>query len=312
MVRAARNRSRITPIVASAPCSARAQPLPDYFVNAQTLAPADHLAVQAAAQKYIDSSISKTINCPADISFAAFKDIYTHAYEAGCKGCTHLPPQCRDGCRTGNDPSRASNCRTLRHPCPRHGRASDSQAGGVVYMTKPLRPPGRAHGPYLQDQMARSRPCLLHHHQRHRAGRPPPPIRDLHQLEEHGALRLDGGAHPHDQRGVPARRRRQLRRRGAESRVRPARRPVVGGRYVPSLLAAIGEVIERHLIDIGFMTGGGRGIRRPTRRHGRGGGRRRRRAPLPTLRRAGAVEARRLRHLRLLRLFEMRVSPRIS
>ena len=43
--------------------------LPDYFVNAQTLSPDDHLAVQAAAQKHIDSSISKTINVPAEISF---------------------------------------------------------------------------------------------------------------------------------------------------------------------------------------------------------------------------------------------------
>jgi ribonucleoside-diphosphate reductase alpha chain len=47
--------------------------LPDYFVTAQELAPADHLSVQAAAQKYIDSSISKTINVPAEISFEAFK-----------------------------------------------------------------------------------------------------------------------------------------------------------------------------------------------------------------------------------------------
>ena len=46
-------------------------PLPDYFVNAQTLAPDDHLAVQAAAQRHIDSSISKTINVPADIDFEA-------------------------------------------------------------------------------------------------------------------------------------------------------------------------------------------------------------------------------------------------
>ena len=50
--------------------------LPDYFVNAQTLTPQDHLAVQAAAQPFIDSAISKTINVPASISFEAFKDVY--------------------------------------------------------------------------------------------------------------------------------------------------------------------------------------------------------------------------------------------
>src|SRR5690348_12438644 len=53
--------------------------LPDYFVNAQTLAPEDHLAVQAAAQRHIDSSISKTVNVPVGISFEAFKDVYLKA-----------------------------------------------------------------------------------------------------------------------------------------------------------------------------------------------------------------------------------------
>ncbi|MEX0305722.1 MAG: adenosylcobalamin-dependent ribonucleoside-diphosphate reductase, partial [Leisingera sp.] len=59
--------------------------LPDYFVNAQTLSPAAHVKMQAAAQKWIDSSISKTINCPEDISFDAFKDVYMQAWDQGCK-----------------------------------------------------------------------------------------------------------------------------------------------------------------------------------------------------------------------------------
>ncbi|MCT4556072.1 MAG: adenosylcobalamin-dependent ribonucleoside-diphosphate reductase [Pelagimonas sp.] len=67
-------------------------PLPDYFVNAQTLPPLDHVRMQAAAQKWVDSSISKTINCPEDISFEAFKDVYMEAYETGCKGCTTYRP----------------------------------------------------------------------------------------------------------------------------------------------------------------------------------------------------------------------------
>src|SRR6185312_15111573 len=66
--------------------------LPDYFVTAQTLAPEDHLAVQAAAQPFIDSAISKTINVPASISFDAFKDVYLAAYRDGCKGCTTYLP----------------------------------------------------------------------------------------------------------------------------------------------------------------------------------------------------------------------------
>ena len=67
-------------------------PLADAFVDVETLTPADHLKVQAAVQRYIDSSISKTINCPEDISFDDFKDIYLEAYALGCKGCTTYRP----------------------------------------------------------------------------------------------------------------------------------------------------------------------------------------------------------------------------
>ncbi|MEM6596380.1 MAG: adenosylcobalamin-dependent ribonucleoside-diphosphate reductase, partial [Pseudomonadota bacterium] len=66
--------------------------LPEYFVNAQTLAPLDHVRMQAAAQKWVDSSISKTINCPEDISFEEFKEVYMAAWDQGCKGCTTYRP----------------------------------------------------------------------------------------------------------------------------------------------------------------------------------------------------------------------------
>jgi ribonucleoside-diphosphate reductase alpha chain len=67
-------------------------PLPDWFVNAQTLPPLDHVRMQAAAQTWIDSSISKTINCPEDISFEDFKEVYMAAWDQGCKGCTTYRP----------------------------------------------------------------------------------------------------------------------------------------------------------------------------------------------------------------------------
>ena len=66
--------------------------LPDHVVTAQDLAPLDHVRMQAAAQPWVDSSISKTINVPADIGFEAFKDVYLEAYETGCKGCTTYRP----------------------------------------------------------------------------------------------------------------------------------------------------------------------------------------------------------------------------
>jgi len=67
-------------------------PLPGHFVNAQTLPPLDHVRMQAAAQKWVDSSISKTINCPEDIDFESFKDVYMAAWDTGCKGCTTYRP----------------------------------------------------------------------------------------------------------------------------------------------------------------------------------------------------------------------------
>ncbi|MEP0960493.1 MAG: adenosylcobalamin-dependent ribonucleoside-diphosphate reductase [Roseobacter sp.] len=71
--------------------------LPEYFVNAQTLAPLEHVKMQAAAQKWVDSSISKTINCPENISFDAFKDVYMEAWDSGCKGCTTYRPNAVTG-----------------------------------------------------------------------------------------------------------------------------------------------------------------------------------------------------------------------
>ncbi len=62
--------------------------LPDYFVTADDIAPRQHVDVQAAAQKWIDSSISKTANVPTDFAFADFQNIYLYAWEKGLKGCT--------------------------------------------------------------------------------------------------------------------------------------------------------------------------------------------------------------------------------
>ena len=67
--------------------SADAQ-LPDYFISADDISPKEHVDVQAAAQKWVDSSISKTANVPTDYPYEDFKDIYTYAYQQGLKGCT--------------------------------------------------------------------------------------------------------------------------------------------------------------------------------------------------------------------------------
>ena len=111
--------------------------MPDYFVNAQTLSPADHLAVQAAAQRHIDSSISKTINVPAGISFEEFKGVYLSAYELGCKGCTTYRPNEVTGSvlRMTDAPPAHAPEEPVTFTAPPRPRES---SGGVVYMTRPL------------------------------------------------------------------------------------------------------------------------------------------------------------------------------
>ena len=64
------------------------QRLPDYFVSADDITPREHVDIQAAAQKWVDSSISKTANVPTDYPFEDFKDIYSYASQQGLKGCT--------------------------------------------------------------------------------------------------------------------------------------------------------------------------------------------------------------------------------
>jgi ribonucleoside-diphosphate reductase alpha chain len=65
-----------------------AEKLPDYFTSADEVNPQQHVDIQAAAQKWIDSSISKTANVPTDYKYENFKDIYLYAHEKGLKGCT--------------------------------------------------------------------------------------------------------------------------------------------------------------------------------------------------------------------------------
>ncbi|MEN9788554.1 MAG: hypothetical protein RLZZ473_618 [Pseudomonadota bacterium] len=62
--------------------------LPDYFTTADDITPTEHVDIQAASQKWVDSSISKTANVPTDFKYESFKDIYLYAHEKGLKGCT--------------------------------------------------------------------------------------------------------------------------------------------------------------------------------------------------------------------------------
>src|SRR5258708_39152966 len=125
----------------------------DVFVEAETLSPADHLAMQAAAQEFVDSSISKTINLPRDISFEDFKHVYEEAYAQGCKGCTTYRP---------NDVTGAALEVKVERVTPAALPVPAATRDSVVYIAQPLdRPedlpgktykitcPGSAHAIYI-------------------------------------------------------------------------------------------------------------------------------------------------------------------
>jgi ribonucleoside-diphosphate reductase alpha chain len=74
--------------VGKSPAGESKDTLPAYFITAEDITPTAHVDIQAAAQKWIDSSISKTANVPTDYPYEDFKNIYLYAYEQGLKGCT--------------------------------------------------------------------------------------------------------------------------------------------------------------------------------------------------------------------------------
>lgn len=266
--------------------------LGDAFVTAEELTPSDHLRMQAAVQAHVDSSISKTINCPADLSFEAFKNVYLEAYDLGLKGCTTYRPNAITGAvlsrsaaagpaeaQLGAAQAEIAPEAAISGPLPAGAPSAASpqsahepklspppdRKADVVYMTKPLeraavlegatyklRWPGSDHALYIT-------------------------INDIDR---------DGHAG-----GVPSGRRRPFEvfintknlehyawtvaltrmisaifRRGGDvtfvveelkAIFDPQGGQWMGGRYVPSLIAAIGEVIEGHMIRIGFLPGPG-------------------------------------------------------
>ncbi|MBC7136450.1 MAG: ribonucleoside-diphosphate reductase, adenosylcobalamin-dependent, partial [Oceanibaculum nanhaiense] len=117
--------------------------LTDAFVDAQRLSPSDHVVMQAAVQKYIDSSISKTINIPVDLPFEQFKNVYQMAYDMGCKGCTTYRPNEITGAVLQVKPDNVEGTQQpeLALDKPEARPADQFEAGAVIYMTQPLNRP---------------------------------------------------------------------------------------------------------------------------------------------------------------------------
>ena len=229
-------------------------PLPDWFVNAQTLPPLDHVRMQAAAQTWIDSSISKTINCPEDISFEDFKEVYMAAWDQGCKGCTTYRPN--DVTGSVLTVSETSDAAPGEVPEPIR-----SEGGEVVYLSEPLERPSTLEGQTYKVKWPGSEHALyitindvvIAGHRR------PFEVFINSKNMEHFAWTVALT------RMISA----VFRRGGDISFVVEELKAVfdprggawMEGKYIPSILAAIGGVIENHLISIGFIEGEGLGLK---------------------------------------------------
>ncbi|MDA7429668.1 adenosylcobalamin-dependent ribonucleoside-diphosphate reductase [Primorskyibacter aestuariivivens] len=228
-------------------------PLPDYFVNAQTLDPADHVKMQAAAQKWVDSSISKTINCPEDISFDAFKDVYMQAYETGCKGCTTYRPNDVTGS--------VLSVSEAEDKVPGEKDAAPVEGGEVVYMSEPLDRPQELEGATYKLKWPDSEHAIyltINDIVINGRRRPFEVFINSKNMEHYAwTLALT--------RMISA----VFRRGGDVSFVVEELKAVfdprggawVQGKYIPSILAAIGGVIEKHMVAIGFLEGEGKGLK---------------------------------------------------
>ena len=208
-------------------------PLPGYFVTAQDLTPAEHVRMQAAVQRHVDSAISKTVNVPQDISFEAFQQVYLDAYRSGCKGCTTYRPNAITGSVLE---VKAAEATASIMPNPPDLMVRSDKLTGATYK---LRWPDNEHAMYVtindieQDGVARPFEIFVN-------------SKNLEHYAWVVALT----------RMISA----VFRRGGEVAFVAEELKQVfdprggqwTNGRYVGSLVAAIGDIIERHMIDTGF------------------------------------------------------------
>ncbi|NNJ66721.1 MAG: adenosylcobalamin-dependent ribonucleoside-diphosphate reductase [Boseongicola sp.] len=235
--------------------------LPDYFVNAQTLSPSDHVKMQAAAQEWIDSSISKTINVPEDIDFEAFKTVYLQAYETGCKGCTTYRPNAV----TGSVLSVSEEKPSAPEVISKDDNTPATPHGDVVYIAEPLDRPQALEGSTYKLKWPDSEHAIYItiNDIIHGGRRQPFEVFINSKNMEHFAWTVALT------RMISA----VFRRGGDVSFVVEELKAVfdprggawMQGKYVPSILAAIGSVIERHLVSIGFIEGEGMGLKEDPR-----------------------------------------------
>lgn len=251
--------------------------LPDTFVVAEELSTKAHLAMQAAMQPFVDSAISKTINCAESISFADFKNIYQSAYELGLKGCTTYRPNDvtgavlsrstspqdggtdQDAEDSGVATQEKTNQPVVSIVDPERGLPADNAARAptsqddVVYLAKKLERPTDLEGRTYKLKWPNGGQTLyvtINDIQQGHQWRPFEIFINTRNLEHYAwTVALT--------RMISA----VFRRGGDVTFVAQELKEIfdpqggcwMDGNYVPSLLAAIGNIIEDHMVSIGFL-----------------------------------------------------------
>ena len=227
-------------------------PLPDHFITTASLTPGEHLAMQAALQAHVDSAISKTVNCPEAMDFEDFKSVYDEAYDLGLKGCTTYRPNPITGAvlslSGAEDVDEAAPT-----PSQRRSGSTENFGGDVVYMSQPLERDDALSGATYKLKWPDSDHAIyVTLNDISVAGRRRPFEIFINSKNlEHYAWTVALT------RMISA----VFRRGGDVSFVVEELKAVfdprggqwMDGRYVPSLLAAIGGIIERHMLEIGFI-----------------------------------------------------------
>lgn len=230
--------------------------LPDYFVSAQTLSPEAHLKMQAAAQKWVDSSISKTINLPENISFEDFKEVYWRAYEMGCKGCTTYRPNDVTGSVLSVEPKKEE----VKAPLVEADFA-EIEKRVLASMEPTPRPETLDGSTYKLKYGMDSIYITITDIEENGQVRPFEVFINSKNVEHFawtiGMARMISAIfrRPHDSRFVVQELKEVFDPKGGQ---------FMKGKYVPSLLAAIGGIIENHMKRIGYIEGAEVSMTKPT------------------------------------------------
>ncbi len=231
--------------------------LPEAFVTTADLSPGDHILMQAALQAHVDSSISKTVNVPEDVSFDAFREVYMEAWDRGLKGCTTYRPNDVTGSvlsdstatDTASEPAEVQPALPLAAPVS----VSGPEDASVVYMRQPLGRDPILPGFTYKLKWGDSDHAIYI------------TINDLIEENRRRPFEIFINSKNMEHYAWTVALTRMIsavfRRGGDVSFVVEELKAVfdprggqwMEGRYVPSLLAAIGGVIEKHMLATGFL-----------------------------------------------------------